>query len=163
VSNNKPLPSQTVWLSAVVTEVECFLLNLDMWSSCFRMVGNTINPPSCYLYVCWGRGLHFINTTYLYLKIMPEMISTTFHFYSLVTWLIAQEFFIAFVWWSCMCNVPLTLYGKVVQCWNKAAPISDMVYVLMWVVADCHLNSLMWLLPKCNTITQAWQSFSSFS
>jgi hypothetical protein len=34
-----------------------------------------------YLYVCWGRGLYFINTTYLYLKIMPEMISTKFHLF----------------------------------------------------------------------------------
>jgi len=62
-----------------------------------------------------------------------------------------------------MCNVPLTLYGKVVQYWNKAAPGSDMEYVLTWVVADYHLNSLMWLLPKCNALTQAWQSFNSFS
>jgi len=42
-----------------------------------------------------------------------------------------------------MCNAPLTLYGKVVQCWNKAARVSNMEYVLTWVVADYHLNSLM--------------------
>lgn len=139
MSTNKPVPSQDVWLSAAVTEVECCLLYLDMWRSCFCMFGNMIYLPSCYSYVCWRRGLYFINTTYLYVKIMPEMISTTFHFYSLVTWLIAQEYFIAFVWWSCICNVPLTLHGEVVQCWNKAAPGSNMGFCSY--VGSCWLSS----------------------
>lgn len=158
------MPSQAVWLSAAVTEIECCLLNLDMWSSCYRMFGNMIYLPSCYSYVCWGRGLCFIKTTYLYLKVMPKMISTTFHFYSLVTWLIAQEYFIAFVGWFCVCNVPLTLCGKVVQYWNKAAldPIWNMflhgqLLIVIWtrwcgcyqnVILSCKLGKVSLLFLK---------------
>lgn len=149
MSTNKPVLSQAVWLSAAVTEFECCLLRLTVSSSCFHILWNMINPPACDLYVCWGRGLYFTHTTDSVLKIMTEMISKTFCFYSLIAWLIAQEYFIAFVRWPCKCDVTFMLYGKVMQCWNKVATGFDIecvgpLLIIIWTHwSDCDQNVIL--------------------
>lgn len=160
MSTNKPVLSQAVWLSAAVTEFECCLLRLTVSSSCFHILWNMINPPACDLYVCWGRGLYFTHTTDSVLKIMTEMISKTFRFYSLIAWLIARVFY-------CICSMTLQMWCNIYVIWQSNAMLEQgcnwVWHWMCWAIADYHLNSLEWLRPKCNIITQAWQSFTSFS
>lgn len=67
----------------------------------------------------------------------------------------------------CICSMTLQMWCHIYVIWQSNAMLEQgcnwVWHWMCWAIADYHLNSLEWLRPKCNIITQAWQSFTSFS